>query len=469
MIHASLYQPNIYPFAGTPGSIARAQSIDPTANTNFQRIKEIGRLNTVGYVRKIPSVTYRMTQIEYGSFNFWQQLTNVSSGTETVTLEDFKTSAFDLAAFTTDDVGQIYRGVVLYPYMRTSGFALNIGNPEATIERTFDFIGEQAVTWSAPMLNIKTSSMINPYYVEVDHTCGTATEDTIDLSDWSPVQDPDVNVSDFSTAQAFIFRLLLVRDGVTYWLVPSNGSDGNDYTYDSTSQIVTLTGNNYTVTAEDVYKIFFITSNTISPVAGSSISPTVNGAGDTIFPTQMFTQDNADVAGLNATSASIFMYVPGSGAPNSTDYLYTIQSVSVDVRFERADLKEIGNRNVAQLGINLNKVNVKIGRILQKYTIDQVLRGEASDYGKLDLQNYCPNLNLGVTLIIKFFSDDTKQTFLYGIMAQQLAPMDVAQGATANTYVKDNVTLDGEALVISTDPSFDGMITPFTGPNPVSI
>src|ERR1019366_1252784 len=101
---------------------------DPTANTNFQRIKEIGRLNTVGYVRKIPSVTYRMTQIEYGSFNFWQQLCNVASGEDTVTLESFKTSAFDIAAFTTDDVGQIYRGVVLYPYMRTSGFALNIGN-----------------------------------------------------------------------------------------------------------------------------------------------------------------------------------------------------------------------------------------------------------------------------------------------------------------------------------------------------
>lgn len=469
MIHASLYQPNIYPFAGTPGSIARAQAIDPTANTNFQRIKEIGRLYTVGYVRKIPSVTYRMTQIEYGSFDFWQQLCNVSGATETVTLEDFKTSAFDIAAFTTDDVGQIYRGVMLYPYMRTSGFALNIGNPEATIERTFDFVGEQSVTWSAPMLNQKTSTMVNPYYVEVDHTSASGTDDVIDLSGWTPVQDPDVNVSDFSVAQAFIFRVLLVRGGVTYWLVPSNGSDGNDYTFSSSTYHLTLTGNNYVVTADDVYKVFFITPNTISPVSGSSISPTSNGHGDNIFPTQLFTQDNADVAGLNATSASIFMYVPGSGLPNSTDYLYTIQSVSVDVRFERADLKEIGNRQVAQLGINLNKVNVKIGRILQKYTVDQVLRGEASDYGKLDLQNYCPNLNLGVTLIIKFFSDDTKQTFLYGIMASQLAPMDVAQGATANTYVKDNATLDGEALTISTDPGFGGAITPFTGPNPVNV
>ena len=80
MIHRSLFMPNLFPVgAGTPSSIARAQGIDPTANTNFQRIKEIGRLYTVGYVRKIPTVTYRMTQLEYGSFNFWQQITNQAS------------------------------------------------------------------------------------------------------------------------------------------------------------------------------------------------------------------------------------------------------------------------------------------------------------------------------------------------------------------------------------------------------
>jgi len=84
----------------------------------------------------------------------------------------------------------------------------------------------------------------------------------------------------------------------------------------------------------------------------------------------------------------------------------------------------------------------------------------------LDLQNYCPNLNVGVSLIVKFYSDDTKQTLLYGIMATQLAPMDVAQGATANTYVKDNTTLDGEYLIISTDNT---QLGDFTGPNPVNI
>jgi len=101
--------------------------------------------------------------------------------------------------------------------------------------------------------------------------------------------------------------------------------------------------------------------------------------------------------------------------------------------------------------------------------MDEVVRGEAPSYGKLDLENYCPNLNLGMTLIVKFFEDDTKQTLAYGILASQLAPMDIGQGVTTNTYVKDNTTLDGEYLAISTDPSFGGVITPFVGPNPVNI
>ena len=246
---------------------------------------------------------------------------------QNITLEDFKTTAFDIAAYTTDDAGLVYRGVMLYPFMRTSGFSVNIGNPDATIERTFNFVGEQAVTWTAPMTDINTSTSVNPYYVEVDHTAGTGSDNTIDLSNWNPVQDPDVNISDFPVAQGFIFRLVLVRDGLTTWLIPSNGSDGFDYTYDKTSQIVTLTGNNYTVTAGDVYKVWFITSSEISPTPGSSISDTSNVFGDTIFPTQLFTQDNVDIAALNATSASIFLYVPGSGLPNSTDYFIVFSLV----------------------------------------------------------------------------------------------------------------------------------------------
>jgi hypothetical protein len=183
-----------------------------------------------------------------------------------------------------------------------------------------------------------------------------------------------------------------------------------------------------------------------------------------VFPTSTFVQDNADAAGINATSVSIFLYVPGSGQPGSQDYLYRIQSCSIDVTFDRADLKEIGNRNIVQLGINLNKVNIKIGRILEKFTIDEVLRGVVAGYGKLDIENYGTNLSL----IVKIFSDDTKQTLLYGMWANELAPMDIGQGVPVNNYVKDNCTLDGEFLQISNNNADLGEAG-FTGPNPVYV
>ena len=449
MIHASFYQPNIFPVGkGTPSSMARVQAIDPTANTNFQRVKEIGRLLTVGYVRKIPTIAYRMTQLEYGSFNFWQQITNKASDVTTLTLEDFRTSAFDIAAFLTDDNYE-YRGVQLYPYMRCSSFALNLGNPDATVERTFNFVGEKAITFEAPY----GAGAIQPYYTEVEKTAGSGHDNHIDLSAHTPVIDPDVPGS-YSNAEKYIFRVSLTRNitaydpntntsstkavttvlsPVTTALNPALGVP--DYTYDPATKMVTIAA----PVAADVYKVFFITA--VRPAEGT------------------FVADDSDAAAINATSTDIFLFVPASGVPNSSDYLYRIQSCSIDVTFERSDLKEIGNKNVVQLGINLNKVNVKIGRILEKFTIDEVLRGVVPGYGKLDISKYGYNLSL----IVKVYSDDTKTDFLYGMQADKLAPMDIGQGVPVNNYVKDNCTLDGESLTISTDNADLGN---FEGPVP---
>lgn len=450
MIHSSFFQPEIFPVGvGTPSSIARVQAIDPTANTNFQRVKEIGRLYTVGYVRHIPSVTYRMTQIEYGSFNFWQQITNKPSDVTTITLEDFKTTSFDMAAFLTDDNYQ-YRGVKLFPYMRTSGFSLNIGNPDATVERTFNFVGEKSVIFEAPY----GVSEANPYYTEVDKTCGTATDDIVDLSAYTALIDPDVP-NTFPVAEQYIFRVALTRTITAY--DPNTNSivsapittvlspvyqalnpavQTPDYTYNTGTKYVTL---NYGVEAGDVIKVWFISSN--RPVEGT------------------FVQDNTDIAGLNATATDIFLFVPGSGEPNAGAYLYRIQSAAIDVTFERADLKEIGNRNVVQLGINLNKVNIKLGRIMEKFTIDEVMRGVVPGYGKLDIENYGFNMSL----IVKMYEDDTKTNLLYGMYATQLAPMDFSEGVPVNNYVKENATLDGEFLLITTDNTQLGN---FDGPAP---
>jgi hypothetical protein len=109
MINASEYKPRIVPVLGDVDSaeIDRAQSIDPTVSLNREKVEEIGREEVVGYLKKSPTVGYRLTQLEYGSIEFWEKITNsnakAGSGENPITLDDFKTPYFDINAYLTDD------------------------------------------------------------------------------------------------------------------------------------------------------------------------------------------------------------------------------------------------------------------------------------------------------------------------------------------------------------------------------
>ena len=49
---------------------------------------------------------------------------------------DFATSAVDIAGYKTDDNGT-FLGTIWYPKLRVNSFSVNIGDPEALIERNF--------------------------------------------------------------------------------------------------------------------------------------------------------------------------------------------------------------------------------------------------------------------------------------------------------------------------------------------
>jgi hypothetical protein len=416
MIHASKFQPRIFPIygIGVPSEIDRAQSIDPTATLNRQKINEIGRVGTVGYVKKTPSVAYRLNQTEYGSFEFWRKIANKTDSETTITQEDFKTSAFDICAFLTDDDGT-FRGTLLYPNLRTTGFDLNIGNPDATIERSFNFVGEQAYTFKGAA----------PYYINVDKTATTSGDNTIDVSLRAPAIDPDAAVG-ATDAVKYIARVVRTREGVSEQLNP-DVSGG--FTYSHLTHLITVDG----VLPDDFFRVWYASASA---------------------PATFFTENNTDPAGLNADVCSIYLYVPGSGKPSADDYLYRIQSVSIGVAFTRSDLKEIGNKDVVQRGVNETKVTVKLGRIMEKFTMDDVLRGVAEDFTKLDISKLSSN----VSLIVKIFEDNTKATLKYGMKLDALSPTDVAQGAASNQYVKADATLEGEEITISTDNSEIGSL-----------
>jgi hypothetical protein len=418
MIHSSFFKPKITPVLGVGASanIDRAQAIDPAIALNRERVDEIGREDLVGYLNKTPNVTYRLTQLEYGNIEFWQKLINNESkgevGQDAISQDDFKTSIFDISAYLTNDDG-VFEGTYWYPNLRTNSWGLNIGAPETKAERTFDFIGEAGEIFRGT----------NQYIINNQEVVGSAVSDDsvdIDLSTYAPVVDPD-------NAGKYILRVVRVRAGVSTVLLDLKVAiDNGQVTYDDPTKTLTVAHCN----TADVIKYWY----------SSATSP------------ETFVLNDVDIAGILGDCVSIYLYIPATAHPSSQDYLYTLQSCKIDVKFTREDLKELGNKNVVQRGIRDKAVTITLGRILEEFTIEEVMRG-AGNIAKIDIEQFTDN----ATLIIKIFSDNTKTHFKYGMKATKLAPKEVRGGITVKEYVKAENQLEGQEIEITADDSLLGI------------
>jgi len=423
MIHASRYKPRIFSVQGDvdDAEIDRAQAIDPTITLNREKVEEIGREDVVGYLRRSPTIGYRLTQYEYGNIEFWQKLINTSTlgnvGQTAIDLDDFKTPYFDICAYLTDD-DDTFRGTILYPNLRCSGFSLTIGEPQGIIERGFDFVGESAIIWQGD----------NKYYISKKFTW--ASGDTyIDLGATGvqePAVDPDKDSTAYTDAQKYIFRVVKISGSTTTVLEADT-----DFEYsDSTKQLTFPTGKE--PSTGDVIKVYYTSATA---------------------PDTMFALNDADPAGLIGDSASIYLYIPATGKPESTDYVYRLQSVTLEVTFDREDVREIGNKDVVQRGIRTSTVTATLGRFLERFTVEEVLRGEAENYGKIDVEKFSDQ----IALIVKIYDDNTKTNFKYGFRATGLTPTEIRGGATIDEYTRKDISLEGEELIITADSTVLGI------------
>lgn len=411
MINASKYQLRIYPIQGSTEShqLDRMQSIDPTGTINEKKIEELGRQGAVGYVGKTCEVAYRATQYEYGSIQFWQDLANVtnkggSGDASGITINEFKTSYFDIAGFMTDD-SATFLGTALWTDLRTSGFSINIPGAEEVIERNFDFVGD----------GYKLLQGDNKYYINDSYTVASGSDDDIDLSAIPPAEDPN-------NTGVYMLRVVRYRGTTTTELTLTT-----DYTYTTGTKILHIVS----VVAGDIIKYYYT----------SATAPTI------------FSNNDTDPDAIMGDSASIFLYIPASGHPASTDYIYRLQNVSLDVRFTREDYREIGNANIIARGISDTEVGVTLGKILESFTLEEILAGKAAGWGILDIKD----LSDQVTLIVKFFSDNTKTTFKYGIKATGLKAYNLKLGGAINQYIKPEAMLKGEDLTISANSTVIGI------------
>ncbi len=389
MIHSSSYKPRIIPTSADVASaeIDRLQELSKTTTFNRTKIEEIGRSGLVDWKKTAPSVTVTARQLEYGSLEFFRKLTGKGDSVNTIEFTDFKTPYVDIVGYKTDDNGA-FLGTVWYPNLRTSGFSINVGDPDALIERSFNLMGEDEII----LVND------NKYLITKRYTLTAGTDQTITISDPAPIADPD-------NSGQYLFKVVRVRSGAGTIL-----THGTDWSYDGTDTL-TINGSS---SSGDVILVWY-------------------SAGSYITGQSTFTLNDSDLSGITADSCDIFL-VTSSRATR-------LQSVTFDVAFDRYDVKEIGNDEVVVRGSKDTTVTVTLGRILEDYTIEEIIRGQAGNsYGKLDIRKFTDN----ISLILKVYSDATKSTFKIGYKVTDLAPSGMDITAPLNDYLNTSNSLTGE-------------------------
>jgi len=399
LIHASYYRPRVYPFgSGLPAEMDRFQDLSGGLTLNREKIKEIGRDGIVDWRKRIPTLRITGRQYEYGSLEFWLKLGNKGSATDTIDLNDFKNSMVDICCYKTDDDGT-FQGTVWYPKLRLAGFSLAIGDPQAYIERNFEWVGEDEIQ----LLND------NKYFIHREFTADGGTNETFVVSDAGttypdPISDPD-------NSGYYLFKVVRVRAGIATELVYTT-----DYTYDSGTVTLTVVS----TTNGDKIKVYW-------------------SAGSYITGEEPFTNNDSDAAAISASSCSIYL--------QSANYVYKLQSVNIDVSFDRTDYYEIGNKEVIQRGIRNKTCTVTLGRILEDFTIEEIARGVTDlDYGKIDAREFLDNL----ALIVKIYDNDDKDNFLMKYTLTDLSPVGLDAGIPVDDYVSRGATLECEACTITT-------------------
>jgi len=398
MIHTSNYKPKVIPiFADLdPVEIDRVQELTAAISLNRDKIEEVGRVGILDWRKMAPGVGVTLRQLEYGSMDFWRKLANSSNAVNTIEFTDFKSSAVDIAGYKTDDDGT-FLGTVYYPMLRLAGLGLAIGDPDALIERSFTLNGEdeKMLQGTNKFLCFKRSSI------------SAGANQTVSLSAPTPVADPD-------NSGKYLFRVTRSRAGATTEL-----THGTQWSYDGAGNL-TING---TSNSGDLIRVWYS--------AGSYMS------NETVF-----LKNDVDVAGIQADCVSIFL--------ETTNQVYRLQTVGIDSTFDRLDVREIGNKHVVARGIRDITNRVTLGRILEDYDVEEVLRGKAgTDYPIIDIRELSDELSL----TIKIYEDNTKTNFKIGYKFRDLAPVGIDDGTPVNDYVSKGVTLEGESAFITNQSS----------------
>jgi len=400
MIHAKLVQPRIFPHnsARVPEQINRAQDIGGDLTLSQDKLYEIGRDGKLGVKKNTPTLAYPLTQYEYGSMDFWYALANIADPAsggldESIELEDLTSTMCEISAYLTDD-DNTFKGTIWFPKLRVAGFSINIGDPNAIVQRKFNLVGEDFKILPAKYFAYQTATNSVPGI------------ETIKLS---PV------AIEYASGQ-YVFKVLRVRAGVVTELTEDTTPtyDANSWRYATGDVIV------QTCLAGDIIKVYY-------PAATAY--------------TTLWTDNDVDPDALFAEDCAIYMKV------GTSTKIYRLQSVGIDVTLDRTDYKEIGNEEVVQTGVKGKTVTVKLDRYNEGFSLETIMATDTT-YPYIDPRDFTDTIQLRVEVYKKVLG---VSTFAMGYLIKELSPTALGTSQAIEDYNKMTNSLESDNIKISSD------------------
>jgi hypothetical protein len=398
MIKGNATDPRIFPWASArvPAQINRLTEMGGDVTLNQEKLYELGRTLKLGIHKLTPDCPVTLTQNEYGSMDFWRDLANMedpgSGEAEDVTLEDLKSTIFDISAYMTDEAGT-FKGTAYFPKQRLSGFSINIADPDAMVVRSFDLAGEQC-------------RLIKDSYLAFETQTASGAIETVTLS---PVP------IEYASGK-YIYRVIRDRAGEVSELIEDSSAPYAADTWHKTGNDIIV----QTCEVGDIIKIFYPSATAY---------------------TTLWINNDSDSDALYADQCTIYLKV-GAG---SAEQVYKIQSVTIDAVLDRADYREIGNSEVIQTGVNSKTVTVTLGRILDGFTLEDIL-ADVGAYKDINVEDF-PDT---ITLLVKIYTDNTKSIFKCGYKITSLSPTALTPlTAAPETMNSADNTLESDNFLVS--------------------
>lgn len=400
MIPGKFIRPRAFPWnsARQPAQIDRVQDISGDWAADITKQYELGRIGILGFRKGTPDVSYSMRAFEAGSMAFWYDLANKAtpeSGDDIyIDLDDLAEPKTDIAAFLTDE-NDTFRGSIVFPKLRVNGFSLNIADPDAIVERNFDLVGED--------------------YFLIDEKYFAYNEDTVDSGEAIKTIALSPAAVEYASGK-YVYRVLRVRAGVVTELVEDAVAAYADNTWRYSAGDVIV----QTCETGDLIKIYYVSSTAYTTV---------------------WTDNNADLDFLLAEYCEIRLKV---GTDNR---IYRLQTVGIDVAFDRTDYKEVGNSEVVQTGVNDKTVTISLNRYAEGLTLEDILASD-NTFPLINPRNFAENIQMQILIYAnKEHTGDIK----IGYYMDNIAPSALGTTGAVQAQLERNNTLICDNLKISSD------------------